>query len=219
MPNRQAWLSAGGHTVQDKEPKYGLVVAGFVKLNEMFTKGGAKPGDLLYLTKPLGFGTITTALKQQKVDEADLAVAVEWMVRLNKHASRAARKAAVKGATDITGYSLLGHATEMANASKVKLQFELSRIPVLPEAQNYAAQNIFPGGAYDNRHHFEPLVQFDCPISDSQRMLLFDPQTSGGLLLAVPVENAQVFETEMKQQNQEFWQVGSVVTGSGIQIF
>lgn len=153
------------------------------------------------------------------MDEADLAVAVEWMVRLNKHASRAARKAAVKGATDITGYSLLGHATEMANASKVKLQFELSRIPVLPEAQNYAAQNIFPGGAYDNRHHFEPLVQFDCPISDSQRMLLFDPQTSGGLLLAVPVENAQVFETEMKQQNQEFWQVGSVVTGSGIQIF
>ena len=209
----------GGHTVQDKEPKYGLVVAGFVSLKEMFTKGGARAGDKLYLTKPIGFGTITTALKQQKADPEDVAAAVKWMTTLNREASLAARKAGVKGATDITGYSLIGHACEMATASKVGLQFELSRIPVLPEAKKYAEQMIFPGGAYDNRHHYEPSVQFDCPISDSQRMLLFDPQTSGGLLLAVPVESAPVFEAEMKRQNLEFWQVGSVVSGSGIRIF
>ena len=206
----------GGHTVQDKEPKYGLVVAGFVNLKEMFTKGGARAGDKLYLTKPLGFGTITTALKQQKANPEDVAAAVKWMTSLNQAASLAARKAGVKGATDITGYSLIGHASEMASASGVGLQFELSRIPILTEAKKYAEQMIFPGGAYDNRHYYERLVRFECPITEVQRMLLFDPQTSGGLLLAIPAENASVFEAEMGQHNLAFWQIGSVIPGSGI---
>lgn len=209
---------AGGHTVQDKEPKYGLVTAGFVKLDEMFTKGGAKAGDLLYLTKPLGFGTVTTALKQEKVEPQDLAAAVKWMVKLNKDASLAGRKAGVKGATDITGFSLIGHAVEMADASKVALQFILGRIPILPEAKNYAEWMIFPGGAYDNRHHYEERVKFECPITEAQRMLLFDPQTSGGLLLAVPESKAQVFEEEARRLGQAAWQVGGVHTGSGITV-
>jgi len=209
----------GGHTVQDKEPKYGLVAAGFVSLKEMFTKGGAKTGDKLYLTKPIGFGTITTALKQQKVDPEDLAAAVKWMTKLNREASLVGRKASVKGATDITGYSLLGHASEMATASGVGLEFEFSCIPVLPEAKKYAEQMIFPGGAYDNRHHYENLVRFNCPITEAQRMLLFDPQTSGGLLMAIPTEKVSIFEAEMGHLNQAFWQVGNVVSGSGIQIF
>jgi selenide,water dikinase len=209
---------AGGHTVQDKEPKYGLAAAGFVQLEEMFTKGGAKVGDLLYLTKPLGFGTITTALKQEKADPKDLAAAVKWMVKLNKDASLAGRKSGVRGATDITGYSFIGHAAEMADASQTGLQFQLARIPILTEARKYAEGMIFPGGAYDNRHHYEGRVKFECEISESQRMLLFDPQTSGGLLLAVPENKVQVFEEEARRLGQAAWQVGRVLAGNGITI-
>jgi len=209
---------AGGHTVQDKEPKYGLVVAGWVTLKEMFTKGGACVGDLLYMTKPLGFGTITTALKQEKVAKEDLTEAVRWMTTLNREASLAGRKAGVRGATDVTGYSLIGHASEMATLSGVGLELSFSGIPVLVNALAYAQQMIFPGGAYDNRHRYEPLVTFDCAITEAQRMLLFDPQTSGGLLLAVPPESAMLFEIEMQHMGQSCWQVGRVVAGAGIQI-
>jgi selenide,water dikinase len=131
MAREAGVVVAGGHTVQDKEPKYGMVVVGFVDLEKMFTKAGAKPGDRLYLTKPLGFGTITTALKQDKVQSADLAEAVRWMTRLNKDASTAARQAGVQGATDVTGYSFLGHASEMARASGVGFQFKFDEIPLL----------------------------------------------------------------------------------------
>jgi selenide,water dikinase len=210
---------AGGHTVQDEEPKYGLVVAGFVDLDKMFTKAGAKAGDLLYMTKPIGFGAITTALKQQKADQADVDEAVKWMTTLNDYASQAGRAAGVHGATDVTGYSLMGHAVEMAQASKVGLHFELAKIPVLNNAQKYADQMIFPGGAFDNRHHYEQFVSFECAISETQKMLLFDPQTSGGLLLAVPAMNSPVFEAEMRKMDQPFWQVGHITSGEGIRIY
>ncbi len=211
-------IIAGGHTVQDKEPKYGLVVVGFVDLDKMFTKGGAHPEDLLYLTKPLGFGTITTALKQEKADPVDLAAAVKWMVTLNDVASVAGQKAGVRGATDITGYGLIGHASEMAKASHVALEFEVCDIPILPNARKYADQMIFPGGAYDNRYHYEPLVQIDSPLDDAHKMLFFDPQTSGGLLLAVPPGNTAIFETEMTRLGGAFWQVGRVAEGEGIRL-
>ncbi len=219
MAKEAGVVIAGGHTVKDREPKYGLAAAGFVVLNEMFTKGGSRAGDLLYMTKPLGFGTITTALKQERVEPADLAEAVKWMTTLNDKASKAGRKAGVKGATDITGYALIGHASEMAKASAVRLEFEFARIPILAEAGKYAEQSIFPGGAYDNRHHNEGLVRFDCPLSEAERMMLFDPQTSGGLLLAVAEEKAAVFEAEAHRLGQEHWQVGRVVDGKGIRIY
>jgi selenide,water dikinase len=209
---------AGGHTVQDKEPKYGLVVAGFVDLDKLFTKAGAHPGDILYLTKPLGFGTITTALKQEKADPVDLAAAVKWMITLNDAACEAGKKAGVRGATDITGYGLIGHASEMAKASNTALEFEVCDIPILPNARKYAEQMIFPGGAYDNRHHYERVVQLEIPLDDAQKMLFFDPQTSGGLLLAVPPENSAIFEAEMRRLGGSFWQVGRVVEGEGIRL-
>lgn len=211
-------IIAGGHTVQDKEPKYGLVVVGFVDLDKMFTKGGAHPGDVLYLTKPLGFGTITTALKQEKADAVDLAVAVNWMVTLNDAASEAGQKAGVRGATDITGYGLIGHASEMAKASHVSLEFEVCNLPVLPNARKYADQMIFPGGAYDNRHHYEHLVQIEGSLDEAHKMLFFDPQTSGGLLLAVPPGNTAIFEAEMSRLGGAFWQVGRVAEGEGIRL-
>jgi selenide,water dikinase len=209
---------AGGHTVQDEEPKYGLVVVGWVDLEKMFTKAGAQVGDILYMTKPLGFGSITTALKQQKADADDVAEAVEWMTTLNEKACAAGQKAGVRGATDITGYALIGHASEMAKASHVALEFEVCNIPVLPNARKYAEQMIFPGGAYDNRRYYEALVMFAHELEEAQKMVFFDPQTSGGLLLSVPAKSAAVFEAEMRRMGGAFWLVGRVVEGEGIRL-
>jgi len=207
---------AGGHTIQDKEPKFGLVAAGFVEIEQMITKSGARPGDRLYLTKPLGFGTITTALKRQLAEEADVAVAVSWMTRLNRAASEAARQCTVHGGTDITGYSFLGHALEMAQASGVELRVAFERIPLLENALKYANQFIFPGGAYDNRSFFSDRVTFKRDLPEYLQMMLFDPQTSGGLLLSVPAVNCEHFETLMSEGDNPFWQVGEVIAGQGV---
>ncbi len=209
---------AGGHSIQDKEPKYGMVVAGMVNPQKMFTKGDARPGDRLYLTKPLGFGTITTALKRQLVRAEDLAEAVSWMVRLNREASLAGSASGVRAATDITGYSFIGHALEVANASRVGLQIRFDQVPVLQSALTYAAQYIFPGGAYDNRLYFQQHVMYARELGEDQQMLLYDPQTSGGLLLAVPAARRADFESSMQKHNAPCWQVGEVITGSGITI-
>jgi len=209
---------AGGHSIQDKEPKYGMVVAGMVHPQKMFTKGGARVGDRLYLTKPLGFGTITTALKRQMAREEDVTEAVGWMTRLNREASRAGSACGVRAATDITGYSFIGHALEVANASGVGLRVEFERLPVLQSALAYAAQFIFPGGAYDNRLYFQQSVDYMCALGEDRQMLLFDPQTSGGLLIAVPEEKASQFQAEADARAIPMWQIGTVSTGSGIAI-
>lgn len=209
---------AGGHTVQDEEPKYGLVVAGIVPLDQIFTKAGCHPGDQLYLTKPLGFGTITTALKRQQSKEADVAVAVEWMKRLNRDACKIARLTMVRGATDITGYSLMGHGLEMANASKVGFHLKYDLIPILENALPYAKEYIFPGGAADNRLYFQEQVTWNRELEDYQKMLLFDPQTSGGLLLAIPADQVDRWESESHAIGQPSWRIGEVVPGSGITI-
>ena len=143
-------MIAGGHTVQDKEPKYGLVVLGFVNPKKMLTKGGVHPGDVLVLTKPLGFGVTTTALKQQKASPEDVAEVVGWMKRLNKDAGSLAVEFGLRGGTDVTGFSLLGHASEMAQASGVGLQFFFEKIPFVTCARKYAEMGTFPGGMFDN---------------------------------------------------------------------
>jgi selenide, water dikinase len=207
---------AGGHTVKDKEPKYGLVVIGFVDPRKMLSKGGLQVGDALVLTKPLGFGVTTTALKQQKSDEEDVAEAVNWMKQLNKTASQLASEFGLRGGTDITGYSLLGHGTEMARASGVSLKLDLANIPLLSGARKYAEQGIFPGGAFDNKKYFEPSVKFADSIDEPNQMLLFDPQTSGGLMLGVPPEKLDPFLRRAKELGQPAWKIGEVTSGSGI---
>ncbi len=177
---------AGGHSIQDKEPKYGLVVLGFVNPKKMLSKGGARLGDALVLTKPLGFGVTTTALKQQKASPEDVAEVVTWMKILNKKASSLALEFNLRGGTDITGFSLLGHAAEMANASGMGIRFFFDKIPFTSAAHKYAEMWTFPGGASDNCIHFGPMVRFAARIQEDNQMLLFDPQTSGGLLMAVP---------------------------------
>ena len=209
---------AGGHTVKDKEPKYGLVVIGFVDPRRMLIKGGLRAGDALVLTKPLGFGVTTTALKQQKADEQDILEAVGWMKQLNQTASQLATEFGIRGGTDITGYSLLGHGMEMANASGVYLKFNFADIPFISGAGKYARQGIFPGGAFDNKKHFESGVQFSAALDEPKQMLLFDPQTSGGLLLGIPPQSLDSFVARAREIGQAVSIIGSVETGTGIQV-
>ena len=209
---------AGGHTVQDKEPKYGLVAIGFVEKDKMLSKSGLRPGDALVLTKPLGFGCTTTALKQGKADEVDVCEVVDWMKRLNRTAGLLAVEFGLSAATDITGFSLLGHAAEMAAASDMALYLDYAQIPFVHGAQKYAEMFAFPGGASDNRIHFGPQVAFDASISEPEQMLLFDPQTSGGLLLGVSQEKLDAFKARAEELEQPIWVIGEVREGKGIMV-
>jgi selenide, water dikinase len=209
---------AGGHTVQDQEPKYGLVVLGMVNPQRMITKKGLHPGDMLVLTKPLGFGTTTTALKREQARPEDVTEAVGWMKRLNKAASELAQEFNVQGGTDVTGFSLLGHASEMAEASAVGLHFSFSKIPFIAGARSYADQFIFPGGTYDNRLYFSSSVHFDPSLDEPSQLLLFDAQTSGGLLLAVPPGKLETFSSRAVELNQPVWVIGEVSAGKGIKV-
>jgi selenide,water dikinase len=209
---------AGGHTIQDNEPKYGLIAVGFVDPKQMMTKGGAQVGDILVLTKPLGFGTTTTAIKFGVARPVDIREVVDWMKKLNKDAMELALEFGVRAATDVTGFSLLGHAWEMAEASGVGLRFEWEGIPFISNAHQYAADFIFPGGASDNRLYFQQHVHFTRELKEEELMLLFDPQTSGGLLLAVPKERIGYLTDRAAKVNQPVWVIGEVVGGDKIEI-
>ncbi len=209
---------AGGHTIQDEEPKYGLIVLGFADPQLMLTKGGAHVGDILVLTKPIGFGTTTTALKRGLADPEHVAEAVGWMKRLNKQAAELAVAFGLRGGTDITGFGLLGHAWEMAEASGVGLRFSIEKIPFTSGAHHYASEWIFPGGSSDNRLFFERHVQFDPQIPEATQMLLFDAQTSGGLLLAVPEEKIVSMQEQAFSIDQPMWVVGEVIQGRSIEV-
>jgi selenide,water dikinase len=209
---------AGGHTIQDKEPKYGLVVIGFVDPQKALTKGGLKVGDVLVLTKPLGFGVTTTALKQQKAEPQDIQEVVDWMKRLNRTASELAVEFGLRAGTDITGYSFLGHGLEMAEASGVSFHIDYAKVPLVSGARKYAERGTFPGGAFDNLGHYGPKVRFAESIDEAGQMLLFDPQTSGGLLLGVPADKLAAFEARAREVGQPVWVVGAVHEGSGIEV-
>jgi selenide,water dikinase len=215
---------AGGHTVKDREPKYGLVVIGFVDPRKMLTKGGLKDGDALVLTKPLGFGVTSTALKQQKAAESDVQEVVDWMARLNQKASQLAVEFGLRAGTDVTGYSLLGHGLEMAHASGLGLKIEHGKLPFTAGARKYAEMGTFPDGAFDNLTHYRPDVRFaespkgETDLAESDQMLLFDPQTSGGLLLGVPAEKLDRFLARARAVDQPAWVVGMAEAGDGIRV-
>lgn len=206
---------AGGHTVTDKEPKYGLAVTGMVHPARILTKGGAQPGDRLILTKPLGTGVVTTALKNNRAQADHVSAAVASMMRLNRPAARLAREASVHAMTDITGYSLLGHAHEMAHLSGVDFHLHFSALEWLPGAEQYGDEGIFPGGMERNRDYFVRWVQFDADIRDPQQHLLFDPETSGGLLIAVPANAAQALCDAMVAGGDSARIIGEVLAGAG----
>lgn len=209
---------AGGHTVNDKEPKYGLVVIGWVDPRRMLTKGGLRPDDALVLTKPLGIGVTTTALKRERAERSDVEDAVAWMSRLNKSASELADEFNLRGGTDVTGFSLLGHSLEMAEASDVSLQIEYSKIPFLRCARKYAEMGAFAGGAFDNRSFYRSRVTFQKELDEPAEMLLFDPQTSGGLLLGVPPETLPAFLQRAEDIHQPVWVIGKAAPGKDITV-
>jgi selenide,water dikinase len=201
---------AGGHTITDKEPKYGLAVTGLIDPARVVTKGGARPGDVLILTKPLGVGVITTALKRGNAQSADVDAAIASMTQLNRAAAQAAQAVGVHAMTDITGYSLLGHAHEMAHLSGVDFVLTYNVLPWLPGAQRYAAEGNFPGGAANNMAYFGQWVSFDSSIDEVTRILLFDPETSGGLLMAVDPGRVETLLAELSARNVSSWRIGHV---------
>jgi len=178
-------IIAGGHTVRDDEPKYGLAVAGLVPPERIISNATARPRDRLILTKPLGTGIINTAIKADLLSAKAVEQAVHCMSTLNKEASAAMQRHNAGACTDITGFGLLGHAAEMAEASQVSLEICFSAIPLLPETMEMARMGIIPGGAYNNQEHLGNKVAFDKSLRPEEQMILFDPQTSGGLLIAV----------------------------------
>jgi selenide,water dikinase len=211
-------IVAGGHTIIDAEPKYGLCVLGLAHPDRILTKAGARPGDAVYLSKPLGTGLVTTAAKFDEATSDHLSAAIANMTRLNQHASHIAREAGVKAMTDITGYGILGHAYEMAAAGGAGIRFSASDLPLLPGALDYAYRGITTGGAARNRRFLEGKVTLSADVSEEMLHILFDPQTSGGLLFAVPPEATQDLEYSFGESEQPLWHVGEVTEDRGVHV-
>ncbi len=209
---------AGGHTITDDEPKFGLSVTGVVHPDRIVKKSGARVGDVLVLTKPLGSGLITTAGKNGVASAAHLQNAIEWMSRLNRAAAQAMQEINVKCATDITGYGLLGHAYEIAEASGVALRFRADALPVLDGALEYARQKQIPGGAGRNKTYLDGKVEFERELNEDLYEILFDPQTSGGLLIAVPAAQIDALTRTLQSRGVSGWVVGEAIAGRGIRV-
>lgn len=183
---------AGGHTITDEEIKYGVSVTGLVDPKKVVTNSGAKPGDLLILTKPLGAGVLTTALKIEFItDEEFQGEAAKVMATLNKIASEEMQKVGVNSCTDITGFGLIGHTYEMASGSDVEITIDSKKLPMMNKVMDLIKEYCLPSGAYTNEKYFEKWVHFGENISEQMRLALFDPQTSGGLMISVSEDKAQ----------------------------
>jgi selenide,water dikinase len=209
---------AGGHTVTDPVLKYGLAVTGFVHPERVWTKAGARPGDFLVLTKPLGTGLTTTALKRKQLTSEAIADSIAGMKRLNRRAAALLRSAGVRACTDVTGFSLLGHGLEMAEASGVRFRLALRAIPLLDRTSEAVRLDAFPGGSYRNREHYQSRVSFVPGIDELERLLLFSPETSGGLLAAVPAERVEALRERSAREGEPLWVIGRVAEGSGIEV-
>ncbi len=192
----------GGHTIEDSEMKFGLSVTGLVNEENITRNSGAKAGDDLILTKPIGMGIITTANKADMTSKKTMEQATEIMARLNKVSSECMISLGAKGATDITGFGLLGHALEMAKASNVSIVLDEKEIPYLEESLFLASIGMIPAGSYRNKQFCEPFVEFKKDISDDKKMLLFDAQTSGGLLIAIPSDKTQKLLGLLKEKGE-----------------
>ena len=189
----------GGHTIEDSEPKYGLVVTAIIEPQKVVTNAAAKSGDVLVLTKPLGIGIITTAIKRGVVSKETVDKVVEVMSTLNKAGAEVMVEVGVNACTDITGFGFLGHLHEMAKGSGVGAKISLSKVPVLPEAWELVAQGVAPGGSHRNLEYLQNDIIWDNSISKEAQLVLADAQTSGGLLMAVPKEKVQRLVTALEQ--------------------
>lgn len=204
---------AGGHTVWDQEPKFGLSVLGLAHPRRLFTKAGLRPGDVLFLTKPLGTATVMSASKAGKADSAWTAAAIDSMQKLNRHAMHLGLEMGVRGATDITGFGLAGHAWEMAERSGVSMELEAAAIPLLPGALACTRSGFHTGGEARNRDWVGDGVTFGPAVDDDLRALVFDPQTSGGLLLGIPRRRVARFVAAAEASGLAAWRIGRATEG------
>lgn len=202
-------LITGGHSILDDEPKYGLAVTGFVHPDRFLSNSGAKPGDVLLLTKPLGIGVLTTGKKAELLTAEGEALAVRLMTTLNKAARDAMVRYRVHACTDVTGFGLLGHACEMAQGSDVEIALQTAQIDLIPEAEALARMGILPEGMYRNRSFAEPWVEAGT-AELWQQDLLYDPQTAGGLLMAVDPRDAEALYGELKDAVPSAQRIGTV---------
>ena len=189
---------AGGHSINDEEPKYGMSVTGFVHPDKIWKNAGARPGDLLILTKALGVGILNTAVKAEMASPEEKKAAQESMTYLNKTAMEVFRRFSIHCCTDVTGFSLAGHALEIGKASQVSLEIFTEKLPLLPGVLDYASMGLVPEGTYRNKAYQKKEVFLDEDISEAMEDLLFDPQTSGGLLAAVPFEEGEKLLAALK---------------------
>jgi selenide,water dikinase len=209
---------AGGHTTEDREPKYGLAVMGLIHPERVLSKAGARPGDVLVLTKPLGVGIITTALKGEVAEAAHVEAAVESMKRLNRQAAQLIQRVGVHACTDVTGFGILGHAYEVALKSDVRIRLHLRQLPFLGGAAAYADEWLFPGGTHNNKRYYAQYVTWTGEISEEMQLLLYTPETSGGLLVAVPSERVEELTVRFAEVEHPCWIVGEVVEGTGVEV-
>ena len=202
-------LLVGGHTVEDNEPKYGLAVIGAVRPDRIIRNRGARPGDLLYLSKPLGTGIIATAVKGNLAKDDEIAAAVQSMTRLNRNASEAALAASVHAMTDVTGFGLAGHLSEMLGAEgRLGVEISLGSLPLLPGTIEQMRMGMIPAGAYRNREAYAERIRVAKGVDDGQEIILFDPQTSGGLLVAINPARVDEFERESRNRRVEVARIG-----------
>ena len=215
IANQCGFVIAGGHTVDDPEPKYGMAVIGEVHPDRMLTNAGLQAGQVLILTKPLGVGVITTALKNGVADKSTVATAVTSMIRTNAVASRVAVAAGATGATDVTGFGLLGHAGRMAEESGVDLTIEVARVPVIEGARELARQGIVPGGTGRNLEWIVGQLDIAEGVDDIDVTLLADAQTSGGLVFGVDAAAAEGVVAELLAEGHTATAIGGVIEGTG----
>jgi selenide,water dikinase len=212
-------IIAGGHTVIDSEPKYGLSVTGITRPDRVWTKAGAQPGDALVLTKPLGTGLITTALKNGGADSKHVARAIEWMSTLNRAAQEAATDLEIHACTDVTGFSLAGHSSEIASKSGVGIELDSNALPVIDGALGYARSGNIAGGLERNRAYFNGTrVTVSPHVVEELQLLCFDPQTSGGLLLAVAADALDPLMDRFAVRSIPAWTIGRITDGVNVRI-
>ena len=208
----------GGHTIRDNEPKYGLAVVGMVHPDKILYKGKLSVGDKMVLTKPLGFGVTVTASKVGLADPDDLQTVIDWMKTLNKTASELAVEFGSHSGTDVTGFSLMGHSWEMIRCSHVGLRYRYDDIPFTPNYEKYMEMGMFSAGANENYNFYIDKVKFADSIDENHQMMLFDPQTSGGLLLGIHPDRIDAFLAKAEEKGQFARVIGEVVEGEGIEV-
>ncbi len=205
-------VTIGGHSVDDQEPKFGLSVTGIVHPDKVWKNVGAKPGDLLILTKPLGVGIITTGIKRQKATEKQEKEVTEIMAMLNKTAAETLHKYSPSAVTDITGFGLLGHAAEMAKGSDVSFEIILTRVPVLEGTLELAKEGVVPGGSKANHRWLANDVHYDEDITLEEQLILCDAITSGGLLVALNAEEAGRYLNDLQAKGMQYCAIIGKVT-------